>query len=67
MPPVLSRDRSFDNAWRGAVEIPGNEMLRSLRYVRVSSSAREIEFLRTPLRGNLKKEGRFFIDRVYAL
>src|SRR6266853_1387373 len=50
LPPILSWDRSFDNTGRGAFEIPSNEMLRSFRYIRFRRSAREIEFLRTPLR-----------------
>src|SRR6266446_1872652 len=48
VPAILSWNRSFDNAGRGALEIPSDEVLRSFRYVRVSRSAREIEFLRTP-------------------
>jgi len=67
VPPILSRDCSFDNAWRGALEIAGYVMLRPLRYVSVSCRAREIEFLRTPLGRNLKEERRFLIDGVYTL
>ncbi len=66
MPPVLARDRRFDDPGRRSVKVACDVMFRPFRDVRGSGGVCQIECLRAPLGRYLEEERRFLVDGVYS-